>query len=47
MGGIGALDQLRDMGISKHQDVVDKIQHNAAIVRDMRDAVAPLQPYMA
>ena len=46
MGGIGALDQLRDMGISKHQEVMDKIKHNASIVRDMRDAVAPLQPYM-
>ena len=47
MGGIGALDQLRDMGIQKHQDVMDQIQHNAANVRDMRDAAAPLQPYMA
>ncbi len=47
MGGISALDRLRDMGIQKHDDVLAKIHENAGMVHQMRQAAAPLQPFMS
>ena len=43
--GLGAMDRLRDTAVSHHDDVLNKIQENASLVKDMRNAMAPLQPY--
>ena len=43
--GLGAMDRLRDTAVSHHDDVLAKIKENADIVKDMRNAMAPLQPY--
>ena len=43
--GLGAMDRLRDTTISHHDHVLAKIKENASIIKDMRDAAAPLQPY--
>ena len=43
--GLGAMDRLRDTAVSHHGDVLAKIKENASIIKDMRDAAAPLQPY--
>ena len=43
--GLGAMDRLRDTAVSHHDDVLAKIKENASIIKDMRDAAAPLQPY--
>ena len=43
--GLGAMDRLRDTAVSHHDDVLAKIQENAGLVKDMRNAMAPLQPY--
>ena len=44
--GLGAMDRLRDTAVSHHDDVLAKIRENASVIKDMRDAMAPLQPYM-
>ena len=44
--GLGAMDRLRDTAVSHHDDVLAKIKENADMVTQMRNAVAPLQPYM-
>ena len=44
--GIGALDRLRDTAVQHHDDVLAKIQQNASLVKDMRDAFQPVQSYM-
>ena len=44
--GIGAMDRLRDTAVQSHDDVLAKIRENASIIKDLRDAAAPLQPYM-
>ena len=44
--GLGAMDRLRDTAVSHHDDVLAKIRENASLVSDMRNARAPLQPYM-
>ena len=44
--GLGAMDRLRDTAVSHHDDVLAKIQYNADMVSQMRNAMAPLQPYM-
>ena len=44
--GIGALDRLRDTAVQHHDDVMSKIQQNASLVKDMRDAFQPVQMYM-
>ena len=44
--GLGALDNLRDTAVSHHDHVLDRIRENASMVSDMRNAMAPLQPYM-
>ena len=45
--GLGAMDQLRDMGIQKHDDVLNKIRANADVLDRLREAKALAQPYMA
>ena len=44
--GLGAMDRLRDTAVSHHDDVLAKIKENADMVSQMRNAMAPLQPYM-
>ena len=44
--GLGAMDRLRDTAVQSHDDVLAKIRENASVIKDMRDAMAPLQPYM-
>ena len=44
--GIGALDRLRDTAVQHHDDVLSKIRENASVVKDARDAFAPVQSYM-
>ena len=43
--GLGAMDRLRDTAVSHHDDVLAKIKENANMIKDLRDAAAPLQPY--
>ena len=43
--GFGAMDHMRDTAISRHQDVLDKIGENSAIVGKMRQSQALVQPY--
>ena len=38
--GFGAMDHMRDSAISRHQDVLDKIGENSAIVGKMRQSHA-------
>ena len=44
--GLGALDQIRDMGISKHDHVLSKIRENADVLDRLREARAGAQPYL-
>ena len=46
-GGFSAMDQMRDSAISRHQDVLDRIGENSAIVGKMRQAQTLAQPYMS
>ena len=41
----GALDTMRDMGIQRHQDVLNKVQENGDIMRMMRQAKPMIEPY--
>ena len=43
--GFGAMDHMRDSAISRHQDVLNKIGENSAIVGKMRQSQALVQPY--
>ena len=43
---IGALDRLRDTAVQHHDDVLSKSSENASVVKDARDAFAPVQSYM-
>ena len=45
--GFSAMDHMRDTAISRHQDVLDKIGENSAIVGKMRQSQQMLQPYYA
>ncbi len=45
--GLGAMDQLRDMGISKHDDVLAQISANSDVLDRLREARALAQPYLA
>ena len=45
--GIGAMDKLRDSAISRHQDVLDHIGENSALVGKIRQSQQMMQPYMA
>ena len=44
--GLGAMGRLRDTAVSHHDDVLSRIHANGAVLKDLRNAVAPLQPYM-
>ena len=45
--GFSAMDHMRDTAISRHQDVLDKIGENSAVVSKMRQSQQMLQPYYA
>ena len=45
--GFGAMDHMRDTAISRHQDVLDRISENSAIVSKMRQSQQMIQPYYA
>ena len=45
--GFGALDKMRDNAISRHQDVLDHIGENSALVGKIRQTQALTQPYMS
>ena len=45
--GFSAMDSMRDNAISRHQDVLDRISDNSAIVGKMRQAQTLAQPYMS
>ena len=45
--GFSALDSMRDNAISRHQDVLDRISDNSAILGKMRQAQTRAQPYMS
>ncbi len=41
----GAIDSMRDSGIQRHQDILNKVQENGDIMRMMRQAKPMLEPY--
>ncbi len=43
--GFGAMEHMRDTAISRHQDVLDRIAENSAVVGKMRQSQQMLQPY--
>jgi len=45
--GVGAIDKMRDNAISRHQDVLNHIGENSALVGKIRQTQALAQPYMA
>ena len=45
--GFSALDSMRDNAISRHQEVLDRISDNSAILGKMRQAQTLAQPYMS
>ena len=47
MQAFGAMDHLRDQGVQRHQDVLNKIQDNSAILGKLRQARGMAQPYMS
>ena len=42
--GFGAMDALRDRGIQRHQDGLNKIQENSDILANIRKVPAMVQP---
>ena len=47
MQASGAMDHMRDQGIQRHQDVLNRIQDNSAILGKLRQARGMAQPYMS
>ena len=47
MQAFGAMDHLRDQGIQRHQDVLNRISDNSAILGKLRQAQGMAQPYMS
>ena len=45
--GFGAIDKMRDSAISRHQDVLDHIGENSALVGKIRQSQQLVQPYMS
>ncbi len=43
--GFGAMDALRDHGIQRHQDVLNKLQENSDILANIRKVPAMVQPH--
>jgi len=46
-GAMNAVDQLRDQGIARHQDVLNRISENGDIMRAWREAKPLVQPYFS
>ena len=47
MQGLGAMDKMRSDLVSRHQDVLDHIGENSALVSKIRQSQQMMQPYMA
>ena len=47
MQGLGAMDKMRSGLVSRHQDVLDHIGENSALVGKIRQSQQMMQPYMA
>ena len=47
MQGLGAMDKMRSDLVSRHQDVLDHIGENSALVGKIRQSQQMMQPYMA
>ena len=47
MQGLGAMDKMRSGMINRHQDVLDHIGENSALVGKIRQSQQMMQPYMA
>ena len=45
--GFGAIDLMKGNAISRHQDVLDRIGENSALVGKIRQSQQLVQPYMA
>ena len=46
MHGFGAVDSMMHKGIQRHQDVLNSIQDNGAILAKMRQAKGMAQPFL-
>ena len=47
MQGFGAIDKMKDQAISRHQDVINHIGENSALVGKIRQSQQLVQPYMS
>ena len=47
MKGIGTMALMRDSAINRHQDVLDHLGENSALVGKIRQSQQMMQPYMA
>ena len=47
MQGFGAVDNMMHKGIERHQDVLNQISDNSAILGKLRQAQTMAQPYMS
>ena len=47
MQGLGAMDKMRSDLVSRHQDVLDHIGENSALVGKIRQSQQMMQPYLA
>ena len=45
--GFGSMDLMRDQAINRHQDVLDHIGENSALVGKLRQTQELAQPYMS
>ena len=46
MQGFSAMDSLRDAGIQRHQDVLNRIADNSAVLGKLRQAQTMAQPFL-
>ena len=47
MQGFGAVDHIMHKGVQRHQDVLNSIQDNSAILGKLRQAQTMAQPYLS
>ena len=47
MQGLGAMDKMRSGLVSRHQDVLDHIGENSALVGKIRQSQQMMRPYLA
>ncbi len=47
MQGFGAVDNIIHKGVQRHQDVLNQIQDNSAILGKLRQAQTMAQPYLS